>query len=497
MPTRIHEIEIRRTARLGFYRDLDHLDPLVDELHRRGREVAERLGAGRVWMLNSTATGGGVAELLPRLCALMGDAGVDTRWLVLEPGDPDFFHLTKSLHNMLHGFPGERTPAASRELYERVSAEAALHLRHVARDDVLVIHDPQPAGAAVHLRPRQGPRLVWRCHVGIPEGNEHSDEAWEFLRPYLRPFERMVFSAAPYIPDDLLPRSEVIPPGIDPLSHKNRTLRPYKLTGVLRSANLVEGPPVAEWARFKAPVERFSGGRWIAEPIPHLLHLPLIVQISRFDRLKGFQYLIPAFAELLQTYRERIVHLRADTERVRCELEAAHLVLAGPDPSGVADDPEAGALLEELCAQQAALPPEIGRRVHLLRLPMVDIKQNALVVNALQRLAAVVVQNSLREGFGLTVSEALWKRTPVVAANVGGIAVQMRHETDGLLVHDPTQPSAIAEALLLTLARARSAEAMARSGRGRVREHFLVLAELRAWLRLLEHLLGAPRPAGT
>lgn len=495
MSTRLREIPIERTIRLAWFRDLDHMEPTLEHLLRLGHEVADQLATGQVWMLNSTRLGGGVAETLPRLCSLLAEVGIHARWLVLEPDDPAFFQATRNLHDLLHGEPGLDDPEGAATIYDRTCAEAAEGLRMLGPDDVLVVHDPQPAGVAMHLKGAL-PRLLWRCHVGVPERNEHTAAGWAFLRPWLQPYERMFFSSSAYIPQAWRDRSAVIHPGIDPLSHKNRALRPYKLVGVLRSAGLIDGPEVPEWARFCAPVERFVDGAFRALPIPDLLHRPIILQVSRFDRLKGFQWLIPAFVDLVGGCHGKARHVRADPARLLAELEAAQLVLAGPDPGGVADDPAAASALEELTRQQAALPAELRARVHVLRLPMESAKENALIVNALQRLATVVVQNSLHEGFGLTVAEALWKGTPVVASNVGGIAVQVRHRTDGLLLDDPADTQALAELLLHCLACPLDAEAMARSGRRRVREHFLVLSEVRRWLEELQFLLSMQRSGG-
>lgn len=488
MPARVREVPLHRTTNLSLFRDLDHLDESIAELVTRGRRVAERLDTGRVWMLNSTARGGGVAEMMPRVLSLLADVGVHTRWIVLEPDDPGFFPLTKRLHNALHGEPSGPLHEG-RALYERVSAEAAACMRNIGPEDILVVHDPQPAGIAQHLRRDRGPHLAWRCHVGVPERNEHTEAGWDFLRPYLSSYQRLLFSSHAYIPREWLERSGEVHPGIDPLSHKNRTLRPYKLVGVLRAAGLVDGPEVPAWARFRAPAVRFAFGTWEATPIPDLLFAPFVLQISRFDRLKGFQHLIPAFVDLVSECGVRALHVHADETRVRSELEGLQLVLAGPDPAGVFDDPEAAAVLDELCAQYAALPRELQARVHLVRLPMADVKENALMVNALQRLAAVVVQDSVREGFGLTVAEALWKSAPLVASNVGGIAVQVRHGTDGLLVDDPRDHAALAAALLRMIASPLKAESMGRSGHRRVREHFLVLSQVRTWLCEFERLL--------
>jgi trehalose synthase len=493
MATSIREIHLERTQRLDVFAGLDHMEPLLDELRSLGREVATLLGTRRVWMLNSTASGGGVAEMLPRMCKLFEELGVDVRWLVLETDDAGFFHATKAVHNLLHGAPSPLEPDAA-ATYEAVNREAAKHLAFMHPDDVLVVHDPQPAGAPGFMLPERRPRLVWRCHIGLAVQTPQTQIAWDFLRPHLAPYERCIFSAVPYIPDEHFHRSGVIAPGIDPLSHKNRDLRPYKMVGILRCAGLIEGPPPPGWACFGSPAMRLVEGRWEHSPVPELLFRPFFLQVSRFDRLKGFQHLMPAFQELLAMSHEAALHQRIDAERLADELARVQLVLAGPDPGGVSDDPEAVEVLKELAAQHAALPKEVAARVHLLRLPMVDVKQNALMVNALQRTAWAVIQNSLREGFGLTVTEALWKAAPMIAANVGGIAIQMRHGVDGLLVDDPTDAKAIAKALLHLFSRPKEAELMGRAGRARVREHFLVLVQVRSWLVELKRLLSSPRP---
>lgn len=499
--TQIREIHFHRTLELAFFKNLDLLEEQAEELRQVAHQAAAALGTRRVWMLNSTAQGGGVAEMLPRLCNLLDDLGIDCRWLVLEPAEVDFFQLTKLLHNMIHGEPGFTELEAARRVFERTSQAAARTLRHVDKNDILVVHDPQPLGVASYLMPELRPTLVWRCHIGTSLRNQWTARAWELLRPYLEPYQRLLFSGARYIPEEHLARSQVIWPGIDPLSHKNRELRPYKLLGILRAAGLLEGASAPGWARFPQPVKRFVRGSWEESPIPGLLLNPLILQVSRFDRLKGFAQLIPAFERVVTIAEARAPHLHADLERLLDEVSRVQLVLAGPDPEGVADDPEGSTVLDELCRLHQGLPGELAERVQLLRLPMGDPKANALTVNALQRLAQVVVQLSLREGFGLTAAEALWKGTPVVATNVGGLAVQIRHGTDGLLVDDPHDAEAVAQALLELLAHPKQAEGMASSGRGRVREHFLVLSNARSWLRILmevvaerERPLLAPAP---
>ncbi|MGI5860594.1 MAG: glycosyltransferase [Myxococcales bacterium] len=487
----VREVRIQRTTNLEAFRTLDRLDVHVEEVERLGRLVRRALSPNRIWMLNSTETGGGVAEMMPRLCSLLNDLGVDTRWLVLHPDHPEFFPVTKGLHHLLHGMDGLPDVGRARSIYDDVSRGAANDLREVInRGDIVVVHDPQPVGAAAFFAQEFCcPPMLWRCHIGTAHRNSNTEKGWQFLSEYLQPFSRLLFSAEPYIPAELYERSTVLYPGIDPLSHKNRELPLYKLLGILRSAGLVDGPPAPAWTRFDAQVQRFVDGQWVASPLENLLFRPIVLQLSRFDSLKGYQHLMPAFADLLEHGPERIRQMKVATDRALSELSLVELVLAGPDPAGVADDPEAGAYLDELCRQQLALPEEIRRRVHLLRLPMVNTKQNALIVNALQRLATVVVQASVREGFGLTVAEALWKNTPVVATNVGGLGIQIRHGTDGVLVDDPSDAAMLSEAILHMLAYPKEAELMARSGRRRVLRHFLMLSQLQSWLEEFARIL--------
>lgn len=487
--TTVREMQFDRTAKLDHYGAFDGGGVNVADVRRLGRDVAALLGPHRIWMLNSTPSGGGVAEMMPRLCALLDDVGLDVRWLVMGTDASAFFETTKALHNLVHGEQAS-LPSDARAVFDEVNAGVAAQLRHVSSDDVLVVHDPQPVGVASLLPKERCPALVWRSHIGLPTSNDHTRRAWDFLRPYLADYDRLVFSAQPYVPSDYLEKARIIAPGIDPFSHKNRPLRPYKLVGVLRAAGVVDGPSCDPWAGFEKRARRWGDGGWRSAPISDFLFRPYVLQVSRFDHLKGFGELVVAFETLLKLWPERAEHLRLDTERVRCELGAAQLVLAGPDPSGVADDPEAVEVLESLCRQVDALPDAVRKRVHLLSLPMVNTKENALMVNALQRAASVSVQNSIREGFGLTAAEALWKSTPTIVSNVGGLSIQVRHDIDGRVVQNPRDSHALAEAMLAMFGDPHRAERMGRSGHLRVRDHFLVLTQMKRWLEVLLEVLA-------
>lgn len=487
------QVTIKRTIPIEAYRPYDQTGLDLGSLIEKGRAVSRALGPAKVWMLSSTESGGGVAELMPRLCALLGDLGVDARWLVLRPGDPRFFRATKSLHNMLHGEAGTVSSDELANVYDAVCREAAPELRTIVnRADVLIVHDPQPMGVARYLPREHLPKLLWRCHVGVPSRNETTASAWRFLDPYLQCYRRLLFSNELYIPDELFDRSGVLLPGIDPLNHKNRELTPYKMIGILRSAGLAQGPEQGCWAQFVARAQHFEGGSWVEQPIPDLLYQPVVLQISRFDRLKGFDRLLAGFVQLLHTYPDRVPAMRVHTERAMDELSRVQLILAGPVAEGVQDDPEAAATLELLTEQARQLEPADAARIHLLRLPMQSVRQNALTVNALQRIATVIAQCSTKEGFGLTVTEAMWKGVPIIASGVGGIALQVRPGTDGLLLHDRGGPAEIADALLRALVFPREAEARARAAQARVRSHFLVTTELCSWLDELGRLLESP-----
>jgi trehalose synthase len=419
-----------------------------------------------VWHVNSTASGGGVAEMLQTLLAYGKGAGIENRWLVLD-GDPDFFRITKRVHNLLHGSPGDggSLGPTERQHYQAVLAANLEQLeRRVSSGDIVVVHDPQTAGLAEGLR-RLGARVVWRCHVGSDLATERSRLGWEFLRPYLQHAERLVFSRLAYAPDWVDgARLIVIPPSIDPFSAKNVPLTADQVASVLTTVGLLaDGDPDGPVGFTRRdgtpgavrPHRRTSSV--LLETEPPSLRVPLVVQVSRWDRLKDMTGVMAGFAQAV-----------ADDGAGQ-----AHLVLAGPDVSGVGDDPEGAQVLAECREQWRRLPDKTRRRVHLASLPMDDIDENATIVNALQRHAAVVVQKSLAEGFGLTVTEPMWKGRAVVASRVGGIQDQITHEKNGLLLDDPSDLGAFAALMLRVLSDDSEAYRLGRAAHARVLDEFL------------------------
>jgi trehalose synthase len=444
-------IDPRSVAALASVVGADRIEAVEAEL----AQAAEEFRGRTVWHVNSTPAGGGVAEMLPRVLAYLNGAGIDTRWLVAE-ADPAFFGLTKRLHHALHGMAGDGTPldAARRQHYDRISqANAAKLLSIVIPGDLVVLHDPQVLGLAGPLR-AAGVRVVWRCHIGADTTNGHTDAGWQFLVPFLDTIDTAVFSRRAYAPAAVSCPVVVAPPTIDPLSPKNRSLDPDQVVSILAGAGILAGGrhgPAATIVR--------------EGPAP-AADIPLVVQVSRWDPLKDPCGLIESFADI-------------------AAASDAHLVLAGPDVSGVTDDPEGQRTLADCEARWRRLPSTLRRRLHLVSLPMADPARNGLMVNALQRHAAVVVQKSLAEGFGLTVTEAMWKARPTVASAVGGIRDQIVHAEHGLLVDDPTDTTAVAGAVRIVLEDETRAGRLGLQAQRRVRASFLDNRQLSDWAALM------------
>jgi len=374
------------------------------------RALAKRLAGRRIHMVNSTAVGGGVAEILNGLVPLLDEVGLAARWEVIT-GDERFFDITKAFHNALHGAPFAGRPEWF-DLFLRTNEENRQRMSFGG--DLIVIHDPQPI-ALVEARNGSHGKWIWRCHIDLSRPNP---EVWEFLRPFVERYDAALFSAPAFTRGLPIPQY-LFSPSIDPLADKNRDLDPEFIRSVVE--------------RFGIDPER-----------------PVLTQISRFDRLKDPLGVIQAF---------RIVRKYAD-----CQL-----VLAG---GGATDDPEGEAVLREI-QEAARSDPDI----HILDLP----PTSHLEINALQRASTIIIQKSLREGFGLTVAEALWKKKPVVASAVGGIPRQVIHKITGMLVHSVEGCAQQVRFLLLNPEFARK---LGEDGHEHVKENFLITHNLKRYLLL-------------
>ena len=423
------------------------LEPYVGEervaaLLAAAARAREALAGRTVVNVNSTAAGGGVAEMLYPLLGYARGVGIATRWLLLQ-GDPEFFAITKRIHNGLYGGAGDggELGEAERATYEATIAANAGLVDAVQPGDIWVVHDPQPAGLVPALR-RAGAIVVWRCHVGRDTPNEYTERSWSFVRPYVEESQAFVFSREAFAPDWVdRDRLSVIPPSIDPFTPKNAPLDEDTIRRVLAANALIASDhDVAGRTRI------------VREGPPPDYGVPLVVQVSRWDPMKDMQGVLAAFAEY---------------------VPHGHLVLAGPQVEGVADDPEAAITLADTRSRWETLPPETRARIHLAELPTDDAVENAVIVNALQRHAAVVTQKSLAEGFGLTVVEAMLKERPVVASAVGGIVDQIVHGESGLLVEDPADLESFGRAVTTVLEDSQLAARLARNARLRASQYFL------------------------
>jgi trehalose synthase len=443
----------------------------IEELIARGQQIF----AGRaVWHVNSTARGGGVAELLQSLLAYARGGGVDTRWVVVG-GNPDFFQITKRIHNRLHGSSGDGGPLADAEhaIYEDTLRENADELADtVAPADIVFLHDPQTAGLVDPIR-ATGATVVWRCHVGLDLPNDLAREAWNFLRGYVDNAHAYVFSRKEFVWEGLdSDKVWIVAPSIDAFSPKNQELDAEAVQAILGVAGVrADGDPTN--ARFlredgtPARVDR-AAEMFQDEPVPD--DALLITQVSRWDRLKD-----PI--GVLRCFDEELAYTNA------------HILLAGPSVAAVSDDPEGAEVLAEVEAYRAQLDPAVRRRVHMATLPMDDIQENAAIVNAIQRRSDVVVQKSLAEGFGLTVAEAMWKSRPVVATRAGGIQDQIVDGESGILLDDPYDLAGLGKALRHLLDDPGYAKQLGDAARRRVEEQFLGTRSLIQYEQLLAELL--------
>jgi trehalose synthase len=373
--------------------------------------LAEALQGRTLQHVNSTRSGGGVAELLARLVPLTASLGIRTTWDVII-GNAPFFEVTKAIHNALQGADIE-VSQSERQLYMQCLQENAQRLHLDA--DVVVIHDPQPAYLVNFCRADRR-HLVWRCHIDL---SRPSEPVWRFLREAVSKYAMAVFHVPQFA--QRLPIPQVlIAPSIDPLSAKNRDLSEAEITAV---------------------TDRFGIDR----------RRPIVLQVSRFDRFKDSLGVIAAY---------RLVR-----ENFECQL-----VLAGGTAT---DDPEGAQVLAEV-QEAASGDPDI----FTLALP----PGSDLEINALQRAATVILQKSTREGFGLTVTEGMWKGKPVIGGAVGGIPSQIIHGVTGFLVHSV---EGAAFRLRYLLSHRRTAQRMGEQAREHVRRHFLITRHVRDCLLLM------------
>ncbi|QJA05923.1 glycosyltransferase [Thermosulfurimonas marina] len=392
------------------------------EVIEQMRALAERLRGARIVHVNSTAYGGGVAEILHSMVPLMRALGLEVSWEVIQ-GPPEFFEVTKSFHNALQGRRISLTEEQLR-LYEEINRREAERLEEKLREaEFVVVHDPQPAYLIKYVSRRKG-YWIWRCHIDL---SRPFYPVWRFLEKVVINYHASIFSMPEF--SQPLPHPQyIIPPSIDPFSEKNRELTPEEIFEVYRELGL-------------------DASR------------PMVVQISRFDPFKDPLGVIRA-AELARKF------------------VPFQLVLAG---GGAADDPEGERVYQEV-VQAARGKPD----VYVFKLPPTAHR----TINALQRAADIVLQKSLREGFGLTVTEAMWKGKPVIGGATGGIRLQVVNHHTGFLVNTP-EGAALRIRYLLFYEEKR--QEMGHKAREFVRQNFLITRHVRDYLALMLSIcMGSP-----
>lgn len=460
-------------------RPIARLEPVVGgERYTRLIQAADafqrRLAGRTVWNISSTAVGGGVAEMLRVLVGYVEGMDIPIRWGVIA-GDAEFFVLTKRLHNQIHGDAagGPFTGAEAGHYARMLAANAAELLSEIRPGDLVLLHDPQTAGLTGFLA-HAGARVVWRCHIGVDWQNDATRAGWSFLRPHLAPAEGYIFSRREYVPAWVAPEKvAIIPPSIDPFSPKNQNLDDDTVLSILTAIGVLDRVVLSKPPSFLRPdgsagvVARSAEIIGEGRPGPGD---PLVVQVSRWDRLKDMLGVMYGFSE----------HV--------APTGSGYLLLVGPAVAGVTDDPEGAAVFADCLLRWRELPTAIRARVLLVTLPLDDSDENAAMVNAIQRHATVITQKSLAEGFGLTVAEGMWKARPVVGSAVGGIIDQIANGT-GILLPDPRDLEAFGAAVRRLLDDPQQASQMGEAAHSRIAEHYVGDLHLLRYDRLLSALI--------
>lgn len=435
-------VEKLRSSQLRDYSDIVGSQKVTEI-----KTMADRLRDRKTIHVNSAAVGGGVSEILSTMVPLMIDAGVESEWHVIE-GDRKFFRITKGIHNALHGDSVELTDEMKNHL-QKINEENANKMQFLNDADFVIIHDPQPASIISHFPRRKG-KWIWRCHIDL---SSPDPVVWEFLKKSVSVYDAAVFHTDSFAKKDLALRQFIVPPSIDPLSPKNRNLEADQIANLMKKLGINTKKPI-------------------------------ITQIGRFDRLKDPEGVVLMYKQLkvssdtipsrfLARMEDRDFMVGTEETLKRKKKLVSQLVLAG---GFAADDPEGQEVYDAVLEKAGG-----NRSIHVLSLPPSADNE----VNALQRSSSVVLQKSLREGFGLTVSEALWKGKPVVGGNAGGIPLQIMDGYNGFLVTTIDEASAAIASLLRY---PKKAKEMGKIGKEHVRKNFLITRHIRDYLLMFQTL---------
>ena len=407
----------------------DYVPIVGEERIAELRKLAAKLNGARILEVNSTAVGGGVAEMLYSQVPFLNQLGLEDEWKVMS-GTESFYQVTKTIYNLLQGKKGTLTPEMTKIYYSVLEENAAIYAEDYknCNPDITVVHDPQPLGLARYLK-RGNKKWLWRSHFDVEEDiKENNRGLWQFITFWANFYDAVIFSGAHYVIGRWPLQKYIIPPFIDPLSLKNKKLSVEEIAKVLEKYGIDQG-------------------------------IPLLVQIGRFDPWKGIDTSIRAYKMV--------------KKEINCQL-----VIAGGMAS---DDPEGATILDQTCEEAKG-----DSDIHVIRLPE-DVQISALEVNALQRAARVILQPSIKEGFGLVITEAMWKAKPVITREVGAIPIQVRGGETGLFI---TSAKKAAKKIVRLLENPREAESIGKKAHNYVKNHFLMPDRVADYLRVANYFIN-------
>lgn len=460
---RIEQIQLARRSRAP-YRSLDpEGHDRAEQLLKQGRDY---LSGRTVWSV-TFHPGGGLIDILNSVLGYVRDGGIDAEWLLLR-ANGGFPRVARRLYNNLYGSAGDGGPLGEKEraALEEIAAAAAGDLTTCVRPgDVVFLHDP-PTAALVEPAREAGAHVIWRCHLGVDAVNEHARRAQEFLLPFVGPADAYAFTRREHAWEGLeQDKVSTIPPSLDPLSARNQELSPGRVLAILDRIGLTKSRSRAAptFIRQDGSPERVNRRAVIDQDAPIPSGAPVVAQVASWERLKDQGGALEAFAQ-------------------HCDSGRAHLALVGPAVEGHREEK---AVLAEVRGQRDSLPADARGRIHLVSLPVDDQEENAAMVNAIQRRSDVIVQKSLAEGFGLSVTEAMWKGKPVIAAKVGGIRDQIVDGESGILIEDPGDLAAFGNAMGALLADRRRRLELGTGAKVRVQQGYLTPSHVCRYLELV------------
>lgn len=508
----IHNKIMEKIDITTFLKDISLEDQLIDtELECSLNEIIldvqnnmKALKDRRLIFINSTATGGGVAEMLPRLMYLIKYFNIDVIWNVLKTDNQEFFKLTKKIHNFIHGENPSKVAVEftdqEKKIYEEVNEENCKNLnKFLSPGDIVMIHDPQPCALIKYIRQKFTKREIpcyWRCHIGYDKDTPETKGAWTFLEEYVRMYDLTIFTAPEYVPS-FAPNPKIVTPSIHPLDYKNKFLKFTEIMNILRKAGIIPFNNnffnESDMFEHKATVYDVETKKFV---IPYtserlrnfgLIERPLLFQISRWDKLKGWSQLLDAFLTIKNNIENPQVMI---SEKMKKFCERMCLIMVGPDSSKVSDDPEGSAVLNELIQKIESIPEQHADSVILMNLPLEVRYENALMVNALQRISSIVVQNSIKEGFGLTMTEGLWKQIPCIGSSAVGIKHQIVNGFNGLIIEDPLDPKCVAARILDMIAMPEDLrEKLTQNAKLYVMKNFLIYKQMLSYLKCAQEIV--------